>query len=89
MSAYTEIICPCTTHQAQYKKYSSAALTPPSGSYSPSLKLGTGISAHWLPQSKLYSIVVLSKPRISIFDEMTFGSAVSNDFICKQTPLTI
>jgi hypothetical protein len=28
-----EIICPCTTRQAHYKKYSPDALTPPSGSY--------------------------------------------------------
>jgi hypothetical protein len=45
MSAYTEIICPCTTRQAQYQKYSPDALTPPSFSYSPSLSLGTGIEA--------------------------------------------
>jgi hypothetical protein len=42
MRAYTEIICPYTTHQAQCK----IVLTPPSGSYSPLLSLGTGISAH-------------------------------------------
>jgi hypothetical protein len=46
MSAYTEIICPCTTRQARYKKYSPDAQTPPSGSYSPSLSLGTGISTY-------------------------------------------
>jgi hypothetical protein len=46
MSAYTEIICPYTTRQTQYKKYSPDTLTPPSNSYSPSLLLGTGISAH-------------------------------------------
>jgi hypothetical protein len=43
MSAYTEIICPCTMRQAHCKKYSPDALMPPSGSYSPSLLLGTGI----------------------------------------------
>jgi hypothetical protein len=47
MSAYTKIICPCTTGQARYNNYSPDTLTPPSGSYSPSLSLGTGISAHW------------------------------------------
>jgi hypothetical protein len=36
---------PYTTRQAQYKKYSPEALTPPSGSYSHLLLLETGISA--------------------------------------------
>jgi hypothetical protein len=35
LSAYTEIICPCTTRWTGYKKYSPDALMPPSGSYSP------------------------------------------------------
>jgi hypothetical protein len=49
MSAYTEIVCPCTTRQARYKKYRPGALTPPRSSYSPSLSLGTGVdlSAHY------------------------------------------
>jgi hypothetical protein len=47
MSAYTEIICPCTMRQARYKKYSPDTLMPPSRSYSPPLSLGTSISAHW------------------------------------------
>jgi hypothetical protein len=47
MSAYAEIICPCTTCQTRLKKYSPDALTPPSGSYSPSLSLETGMSARW------------------------------------------
>jgi hypothetical protein len=46
ISAYTEIICPYTMCHARYKKSSLDALVPPSGSYSPSISLGTGISAH-------------------------------------------
>jgi hypothetical protein len=46
MSADTDIICPCTTRPTRYKKYSPDALKPPSSSCSPSLSLGTGISAH-------------------------------------------
>jgi hypothetical protein len=45
MSAYTKIICPCNTRQAQNYKYSPDSLTPPSGGYSPLLSLGTGISS--------------------------------------------
>jgi hypothetical protein len=92
MNAFTEIICPCTTRQARYKKYTGSpdALTPPSGSYSwtwtwpeperclrpswamfvarhassdmgtysPSLSLGTGISAHWiLTENHMWSLL--------------------------------
>jgi hypothetical protein len=44
--------------------------------------------AHWKACLKHINVVV-SKPRISIFDEMTNCPAASNNFICKQTPLTI
>jgi hypothetical protein len=46
MSAYTEIICPYTTRQTQYEKYSPDPLTSPNGSYFPSLSLVTGIYGH-------------------------------------------
>jgi hypothetical protein len=46
VSAYTEIISPCTKRRARYKKYSPDALMPPSGSYFSSLLL-TGISTHY------------------------------------------
>jgi hypothetical protein len=36
------------SRQTRYQKHSPDALTPPSGSYSPSLSLGTGRSAHCL-----------------------------------------
>jgi hypothetical protein len=54
MSVYSEFICPCTTRQARYKKYSPDTLTPPSGSkYSTSLSLGMDIDAHCLLLEKL------------------------------------
>jgi hypothetical protein len=52
MSEYTKIICPYTMRSARYKKYRPDALTPPSGSYSPSLLLGTGMSTYWDKVSK-------------------------------------
>jgi hypothetical protein len=55
MSAYTEIICPCAIRQARYKKSSPDLLTPPSGGYSPSLSLGTGINAHCMRAAFLVS----------------------------------
>jgi hypothetical protein len=44
--AYTEIIFPCKPRPGQYKKSSPETLMPRSGSYSPLLSLGTGISNH-------------------------------------------
>jgi hypothetical protein len=51
MSAYIEIICPCTTRQARYKKFSPDT---PSGNFPPSLSLGTGISTHCMQVNQQY-----------------------------------
>jgi hypothetical protein len=50
LSAFAEIICPCTGHVSGsiLEIFNPDSLTPPSGGYSPWLSLGIGISAHWL-----------------------------------------